>query len=97
MILTSVPSSFSEFNSIPSPSLSHNFLHKYSPMPVDFCPMILPFSPVKPLSNTLVISPYLIPITLSLIYKITLSFFSCEEISIFLFSCLAYFIAFCMI
>ena len=78
MILTSVPTSFSEFNSIPRLNLSHNFLHKYNPIPVDFCPIFLPFSPVKPLSNTLVISPFFIPIPLSFIYKMTLSFFSLE-------------------
>ena len=97
IILTSVPIPCSEFNSIPNPNLLHNFLHKYNPIPVDFLLIILPFSPVKPFSNTLVISPFLIPIPLSLIYKITLSFFSCEEISTFLFSFFEYFIAFCII
>ena len=73
---TSVPNFFSDFISIPIHNFLHNFWHKYKPIPVDFFPVILPFSPVKPFSNTLVISPFFIPIPLSFICSITFSFLS---------------------
>ena len=63
---------FSEFNSIPNCNFSQSFLHKYKPIPVDFFPIILPFSPVKPFSKTLVISPFFIPIPLSFMYNIAI-------------------------
>ena len=69
-----VPSPSLELISIDIFNLSHNFLHKYKPIPVDFLPDTLPFIPVKPLSNTRDISLSLIPITLSLIYKTMQSF-----------------------
>ena len=67
---TSVPNFFSDFISIPIHNFLHNFWHKYKPIPVDFFPVILPFSPVKPFSNTLFNSFLFIPIPLSFIYNI---------------------------
>lgn len=51
MILTLVPISSCEDIFKSKYSLSHNCLHKYSPMPVAFS-KFLPFVPVKPFSNT---------------------------------------------
>ena len=56
-ILDSIP--------INSPNLSHNFLHKYKPNPVDLLLFNRPAFPVKPFSNTLSISSEGIPIPLS--------------------------------
>ena len=68
---TSVPISFSDAISNPIHNLSHSFLHKYNPIPVDFF-SCLPLVPVNPFSKTLPISALSIP--LSLIYSITFSF-----------------------
>jgi len=65
MILTSVPLPSDELSSIPIPSLSHNFLHKYKPIPVDFLLPSLPLVPVKPLSNTFDNSALFMPMPLS--------------------------------
>jgi len=51
IIFTSVSLFSIEFISIPIPNFVHSFLHKNNPIPVDFF-SILPFVPVKPLSNT---------------------------------------------
>lgn len=64
------------------PSLLHSFLHRYKPIPVDFLFASLPFVPVKPFSNTRVISPFFIPIPLSFIYNITFSLCCFAYISI---------------
>ena len=50
--------------SINNPNLSHNFLHKYNPIPVDLL-FNRPMFPVNPFSNTLSNSSLGIPIPLS--------------------------------
>ena len=89
-----MPTFCSAFIFIASCNLSHNFLHKYNPIPVDFFPIILPFSPVNPFSNTLESSYFFIPNPLSFMYKVTFSFCSSAYISIDWFSFLEYLIEF---
>ena len=81
---------------IPIPSLSHNFLHRYRPIPVLF-PNFLPFSPVNPFSNTLLISLSFIPTPLSSMVRMTELATFLDSILILSFFPLEYFIAFPMI
>ena len=76
-----VPLPFLDSIFIPSPSFSQSFLQRYKPIPVDF-PNSRPFSPVKPLSNTLTISFSLIPIPLSSMVKTIFDLFLAEYIFI---------------
>ena len=64
----------------------HNFLHRYSPKPVE-CSLVR-LLPVKPLSKTLGKSLSLIPQPLSFISNITL-FFSSYPFSSIIFYCLS--------
>jgi len=59
----------SDFISILCPSLVHNFLAMYRPMPVDLI-LSLPLVPVKDFLKTLGISLFGMPIPLSLINKV---------------------------
>src|SRR6056297_986032 len=60
------------------PSLSHSFLHRYKPIPVDLI-FVLPVFPVYPFLNTLFISLGLIPMPLSFIVN-PIVFFSLKPI-----------------
>ena len=70
--MTMQPLPLAETISILCPIFSQSFLHRYNPIPVDFFP-ILPFSPVKPLSQILGRSPAEIPMPVSLRYSFTCS------------------------
>ena len=73
LIITLVPLLTSDFKLISIFNLVQSFLQRYNPIPVDF-PCTRPFSPVKPLSKTLLISLLGIPIPLSSIIKEILLF-----------------------
>ncbi|MPN21232.1 hypothetical protein SDC9_168611 [bioreactor metagenome] len=92
-MLISVPLLCIEFSVNPIPNLSHSFLHRYNPIPVDL-PYNLPFSPVNPFSKTLFKSFGEMPTPLSFIVSIVLFSFLVEYILTLGFSVVQYFIEF---